>query len=122
MEFRFIDNTTPLDRHSRKAVRSHAMKGKNLGKTIQARGHKGRQCENEIRSAQARSKLDDGLPKVESGRLLLPKAPRPDSGNAFTSPKQMVSLQNHFPGAELAYFSISEPLISSSRYLLHECA
>lgn len=122
MKFHFIDNTTPLDRHSQKAIRSHAMKGKNLGKTIPARGHRGRQSGNEIRSAQARPKVEEGLPKVENDRLLLPKASKPDSGNALTSPKQMVSLQNHFPGAELAYFSIPEPLIVSSRYLLHECA
>jgi hypothetical protein len=121
MEFRFIDNNTPLDQHSQKLIRSHAMKGKNLGKTLPARGHKRRQRENEICSAQTRAK-SEGLPKVQKGRLLLPKASKPDSANASANPEHMPLLRNHFCGAELSYFVTAEPFTSSSRYLFHECA
>ncbi|KAK7420753.1 hypothetical protein QQX98_002557 [Neonectria punicea] len=103
MEFRFIDNNTPLDRHSQRAIRSHAMKGKNLGKTIAARGHRWQKSERKAKS--------EGIPKVETqnGRWLLPKT---DNGNTL--------LQNHFGGAELSYFMTPnlEPFTLSSRYLI----
>ncbi|KAJ5808822.1 hypothetical protein N7474_010091 [Penicillium riverlandense] len=49
MEFRFIDNSAPLDGQSRRLIRSHAMMGKNLGRIIPARGRKKRQCQEVIR-------------------------------------------------------------------------
>ena len=120
MEFRFIDNNVPLDQHSQKLIRSHAMKGKNLGKTILARGHKKRQCEKRTYSDQTRAK-PECLPKAQNGRLLLPKATKSAVFPAAASSQQMTLLPNYFCGEEISYFINPEPFTSSSRYLFHEC-
>ncbi|KPM43954.1 hypothetical protein AK830_g2606 [Neonectria ditissima] len=122
MEFCFIDNNKPLDRHSQKVLRSYAMKGKNLGKSVPARGHKWRQRESETGSGQERAKSDgltklSGLTNAENGRLLLPKTSTPNSCNTSTT---MSRPQNWFSGAELFYFTTPEPITPSSRYLIHE--
>ena len=121
MAFRFIDNNTPLDQHSKKLIRSHAMKGKNLGKTIPARGYKRHQCEKKTCSSQVRGK-SECLPKVQNGRLLLPKASKLDVCSPTASLEHTTLLPNYFCGVELSYFINPEPFTSPSRYLFHECA
>ncbi|KAI0148589.1 hypothetical protein GGR57DRAFT_474880 [Xylariaceae sp. FL1272] len=48
MPFQFIDNNTAIDRKARKLIRSHAAKGKNLGRTIHrpCRDQRQRKVEN----------------------------------------------------------------------------
>jgi hypothetical protein len=114
MEFRFINNNAPLDRRSQKQVRNHAMKGKNLGRTIPARGHKKQQKQGEIRpdcwGTESKCSTED-----DKRRPLLPKTTRRGPSPNMGSPL------NPFSGTELAYFMGPVPLTSSVRYLFYEC-
>lgn len=112
MEFRFINNNAPLDRRSQRLVRNHAMKGKNLGRIIPARGHKRQQHEDGIHPDRVTAEPKPSTER-EKGRPLLPKVIRP--GPDITLPL------NPFSGAELAYFTIPVPLTTSVRYLFYEC-
>lgn len=113
MEFRFIDNNAPLDRRSQKLVRNHAMKGKNLGRIVPARGHRHQQQQGDIHPhcLTTGSKCSTG----DKRRPLLPKAVPSDPNPDITLPL------NPFSGTELAYFAVPAPLTSSVRYLFYEC-
>lgn len=69
MAFLFIDNNAPLDRQSQRRVRNHAMKGKNLGKVIPARGHKRQQPQREDPD---KSQLDHLISEPSYLKLNLP--------------------------------------------------
>jgi hypothetical protein len=111
MEFRFIDNNVPLDRHAKKLVRSRAMKGKNLGRVVPARGRRGQQ-----RNEQNHPDFSSTEPKHSSESwkgwpLLLPK---PEYTHIVLPP-------NPFPGSELSYFTSLVPLTPELRRLFYEC-
>ncbi|CAI6261072.1 unnamed protein product [Periconia digitata] len=112
MEYCFIDNNKPLDRISQKIVRSHAMKGKNVGRTITARGHRGRQRENE--GDHTPILQPEIFSEIRNGRIILPKVSSLKSSPAAT--ERITLLRNPLYQTEL----LPEPLTSSSRYLLHE--
>ncbi|PVI05998.1 hypothetical protein DM02DRAFT_667986 [Periconia macrospinosa] len=122
MEFCFVDNNTPLDRRSQSLVRSHAMKGKNLGRTIRARGRRGRQrqLDNESGFSQTEVNQED-LSATESGRKLLPKISNPRSSNALEVRRPATSPQNNLQGSEMLYFVTPKQFNASSRYLFYEC-
>lgn len=114
MEFRFIDNSVPLDRHAKSLVRKHAMKGKNLGRVIPARGHRGQQRNEGIH-------LDFLViePKHSSEHQTgWPLLPKPE----YTHPGAYITLPpNPFPGSELSYFTSLIPLTPTIRHLFYEC-
>lgn len=110
----FIDNNAPLDRRSLKLVRNHAMKGKNLGRVIAARGHRGQQREVQIRPDRLTNRPECSA-EGEKRRPLLPKPLHPDPSSETTLPL------NPFSGAELAYFTGPVLLTPSIRYLFYEC-
>lgn len=116
MELRFINNNAPLDRRSQKLVRNHAMKGKNAGRVIPARGHRGQQQRDGGHPNCSATRLPLP-PGVWRGRALLPKPTCTDPG----SRPDVTLAPNPFAGAELAYFPLPETVTPSDRYLLHEC-
>lgn len=116
MELCFIDNNAPLDRRSQKAVRKHAMKGKNSGRIIPARGHRGQQ-QRERSQPDGLATRPPASTEVGKGRALLPKPIRPDPG----SRPDITLPPNPFAGAELAYFPLPVAIAPSDRYLLYEC-
>jgi hypothetical protein len=112
MEFRFINNNEPLDRRSQRLVRSHAMKGKNLGRTLPLKNDKRKQHEDRMHRSQLETQLRCSV-KGGKGRPLLPKPMNPSLNTAPPS--------NPFSGDELAYFAMPVPPTSSIRYLFYEC-
>ena len=118
MDFRFINNDTRLDRNTRRLIRSHAMKGKNLGKVITARGHKNRQRERGIALGQIQAK-ENNLANAENGRPLGPE--RFCLVPSVAVPESRLPLLNPFCGAELSFFATPVEVTPSLRHLIHEC-
>lgn len=117
MELRFINNNAPLDRRSQKLVRNHAMKGKNAGRVIPARGHRGQQQREGGCHPDCSATRLPFSPEVGNGRTLLPNP-------TYTDPRSRPDITltpNPFAGAELAYFPLPVTITPSDRYLLHEC-
>jgi hypothetical protein len=111
MEFRFIDNKTRLDRRTQRVIRSHAMKGKNLGKVLPARGHKNRQGEQGIIIHPGRIE--------ENARPLSIEAIGPVSDAAEAHTTQ--SLLNPFCGTEFSFIAFPIEVTPLVRYLFNEC-
>jgi hypothetical protein len=118
MEFRFIDNDTRLDRRTQKLIRSHAMKGKNLGKIIPARGHKNLLCKQNSYAGQVESKSET-FAKFDNGNHLGDNI----SGSVISLPNysNKPSLLNPFCGAEFSFFAFPIEATPSVRYLLNKC-
>lgn len=119
MEFCFIDNNRPLDPVARRRVRSHALKGKNLGKTISGRGHRRRQCEKAPDGAYSEQQRFKEVIHGKDGRALLPKPSKHSFDAAWTN--SQLSNDTYFRGKELSYFVPPESLTSSSQYFMLQC-
>ena len=110
MELKFIDYNAAKDRRSRKAIRSHVMKGKNAGKKVQ-RGRKHAPDNGFFRDVKVREKDPETDPS--DSQLIFPeiaemgKPPIPS---------------NHFIGTEFAYFEFPIQFTSSMRYMVHQCS
>ncbi|TVY64396.1 hypothetical protein Focb16_v015795 [Fusarium oxysporum f. sp. cubense] len=128
MEFQFIDNDSTQKPSARKAIRSHVMKGKNLGRTIQGRGkrHAAPQL-NDLYKGPDQSKKDFG---VEEGTKSLDGAVDND-GNALLFPEiadsdtdrdtdTTYSINNPYSGKEYTYFSFPVQFTPSMRYYVYE--
>ena len=122
MEFCFVNNDARLSRPTQKFIRSHVMKGKNLGKVIPKRGERGRQ--RELNLEKAKSQDDERrLNRRNSDWQQNLKEDAKISNHIV--PKQhreaALSLEKHFCGAEIQFISFPIPITPSLRYLLHEC-
>ncbi|SPN99119.1 uncharacterized protein DNG_02154 [Cephalotrichum gorgonifer] len=115
MELCFINNNAPLDRRSQRIVRHHAMKGKNAGRIIPARGHRGQQKREGSRLDCPAAIRAPVSPELGKGRALLPKPPRTDP----ESTPDVALVRNPFAGTELDYFPLPTAA-PSDRYLIHE--
>ncbi|KAG7407499.1 hypothetical protein Forpe1208_v012902 [Fusarium oxysporum f. sp. rapae] len=122
MKFQFIDNDSTQKPGARKAIRSHVMKGKNLGRTIQGRGkrHAAPQL-NDLYKGPDQSKKDFG---VEEGTKSLDIAVDND-GNALLFPEipdtdTTYSINNPYSGKEYTYFSFPVQFTPSMRYYIYE--
>lgn len=103
MEFQFIDNNTTKDACSRKAIRSHVMKGKNVGRTVR-RGRKHAVTQGFFQDVERTNPQDDGA--------IFPEIAASDGVLVPTNP---------FAGGEFAYFSFPVQFTPSMRYLVHQC-
>ncbi|KAF4339746.1 Argininosuccinate synthase [Fusarium beomiforme] len=122
MKFQFVDNDSVNKAGSRKAIRSHVMKGKNLGRTIQGRGkrHVAPQLNNASKSPdqvkkngnveEERKDLGGGVDS-DGSVLLFPEITDTDNGYLINNP---------YAGKEYTYFSFPVQFTPSMRYYVYE--
>ncbi|KAG4280372.1 hypothetical protein FPRO06_11705 [Fusarium proliferatum] len=124
MKFQFIDNDSTQKPGARKAIRSHVMKGKNLGRTIQGRGkrhaapqlndsHKSPDISKRGTSVEGRRKSLDGAVDHLGNALLFPEI-------ADTGIDTTYSINNPYSGKEYTYFSFPVQFTPSMRYYVYE--
>ncbi|KAF4497434.1 Argininosuccinate synthase [Fusarium agapanthi] len=124
MKFQFIDNDSTQKPGARKAIRSHVMKGKNLGRTIQGRGkrhaasqvndlHKSPDLSRSDVSVEERRKSLDGAVNNVGNALLFPEIPDTDTDTTY-------SINNPYSGKEYTYFSFPVQFTPSMRYYVYE--
>ncbi|KAF5630519.1 Argininosuccinate synthase [Fusarium sp. NRRL 52700] len=122
MKFQFIDNDSTQKPGARKAIRSHVMKGKNLGRTIQGRGkrhavsqvndlHKSPDLTRRDVRVEERKKSLDGAVNNVGNPLLFPEIPDTDT---------TYSINNPYSGKEYTYFSFPVRFTPSMRYYVYE--
>ncbi|KAF7562138.1 hypothetical protein G7046_g1980 [Stylonectria norvegica] len=115
MEFQFIDGNAPKDRRSRKTIRSHVMKGKNLGKTIQKRGRKHATLQTgSFRDTQelVEARSNNECPQKSGSRnLVFPKISAADED---------LEPSNFFTGFEFSYFAFPVQFTPSMRRLVYQ--
>ncbi|KAF5722045.1 Argininosuccinate synthase [Fusarium mundagurra] len=125
MKFQFIDNDSTQKPGARKAIRSHVMKGKNLGRTIQGRGkrHAAPQSNGLQRipdlskrdvSVEERRKNIDVAVDNDGNALLFPEIADIDADTEY-------SINNPYSGKEYTYFSFPVQFTPSMRYYIYEC-
>lgn len=125
MKFHFIDNDSTQKPGARKAIRSHVMKGKNLGRTIQGRGkrhaasqlndsHKSPDISKRDISVEGRTKSLDGAIDNVGNALLFPEITDTDTDTTY-------SINNPYSGKEYTYFSFPVQFTPSMRYYVYEC-
>ncbi|KAG5781798.1 hypothetical protein H9Q73_004567 [Fusarium xylarioides] len=125
MKFQFIDNESTQKPGARKAIRSHVMKGKNLGRTIQGRGkrHAAPQLNNlhkspdlskrDVSVEETRKNIDGAVNNVVNA-LLFPEIADTDADTEY-------SMNNPYSGKEYTYFSFPVQFTPSMRYYVYEC-
>ncbi|KAF4971273.1 hypothetical protein FSARC_1843 [Fusarium sarcochroum] len=122
MKFQFVDNDSTNKSGSRKAIRSHVMKGKNLGRTIQGRGRKhaapyegdfflGVQQFKQKEGIKDGRIDDDPIIDQDGNALMFPEITAVDAANTFNNP---------FAGEEYTYFAFPVQFTPSMRYLVYE--
>lgn len=121
MSFQFIDNGTANTPDSRRAIRSHVMKGRNLGRKIQGRGRKNappqtdeffgdvHQPHEEERGIIEVAK--DAAARQDGSKLLFPEIIAVD----------IATSSNPFAGSEFQYFSFPIQFTPSMRYMVYQC-
>ncbi|KAM0554801.1 hypothetical protein ACHAPJ_006873 [Fusarium lateritium] len=123
MKFQFVDNDSTSKPGSRKAIRSHVMKGKNLGRTIQGRGRKhaapyegdffeGVQQVKQQMCNKDGGIADDAVLDQDGNALMFPEVTTVDAVNSFNNP---------FAGEEYTYFAFPVQFTPSMRYMVYEC-
>ncbi|KAG5793061.1 hypothetical protein H9Q69_007901 [Fusarium xylarioides] len=124
MKFQFIDNESTQKPGARKAIRSHVMKGKNLGRTIQGRGkrHAAPQLNNlhkspdlskrDVSVEETRKNIDGAVNNVVNA-LLFPEITDTDADTEY-------SMNNPYSGKEYTYFSFPVQFTPSMRYYVYE--
>ncbi|WJG36112.1 uncharacterized protein FOBCDRAFT_189184 [Fusarium oxysporum Fo47] len=125
MKFQFIDNDSTQKPGARKTIRSHVMKGKNLGRTIQGRGkrHAAPQL-NDLYKGLDQSKKDfakslDGAVDNDGNALLFPEIADSDT-DRDTDTDTTYSINNPYSGKEYTYFSFPVQFTPSMRYYVYE--
>lgn len=126
MKFQFIDNDSTQKPGARKTIRSHVMKGKNLGRTIQGRGkrHAAPQL-NDLYKGLDQSKKDfakslGGAVDNDGNALLFPEIADSDT-DRDTDTDTTYSINNPYSGKEYTYFSFPVQFTPSMRYYVYEC-
>ncbi|KAF4434644.1 hypothetical protein F53441_13661 [Fusarium austroafricanum] len=122
MKFQFIDHDSNNKPGSRKAIRSHVMKGKNLGRTITGRGKRHAQPEKDdfFKELQLSKQTilveserdDDSVVDSDGNALLFPEITTTDVAYPFNNP---------YAGEEYTYFSFPVQFTPSMRYYVYEC-
>ncbi|RSL45206.1 hypothetical protein CEP53_010881 [Fusarium sp. AF-6] len=122
MKFHFVDSHTASDPGSRRAIRRHVMKGKNLGRTIQGRGRK--------HAAVQEPKIFEGVEKKEKLEELVvarrERDVRVDSdGSTLIFPEivphdVLGSPSSPFAGEEYTYFAFPIQFTPSMRYMVYQ--
>ncbi|KAF9763842.1 hypothetical protein IL306_002974 [Fusarium sp. DS 682] len=123
MKFQFIDNDSASKAGSRKVIRSHVMKGKNLGRIIQGRGK--RHAAPQLTRVVEKSDQLKESGSVEEGREG-PNGAIDSDGNALLFPDITdtdtgYSINNPYAGKEYTYFSFPVQFTPSMRYYVYEC-
>lgn len=121
MSFHFVDNGTVDTPGSRRAIRRHVMKGRNLGRKIQGRGrknappqtdeffgdvHQPHEEEREIIET-----VKDAAARQDGSKLLFPEITAVD----------IATSSNTFAGSEFQYFSFPIQFTPSMRYMVYQC-
>jgi hypothetical protein len=125
MKFQFIDNDSTQKPGARKAIRSHVMKGKNLGRIIQGRGkrHAAPQLDDSHKSPDLSKrgvnveeirKNNDVAVNNDGNALLFPEIADIDADTEY-------SINNPYSGKEYTYFSFPVQFTPSMRYYVYEC-
>ncbi|KAF5019377.1 hypothetical protein F66182_8627 [Fusarium sp. NRRL 66182] len=122
MKFQFVENGSATKPGSRKVIRSHVMKGRNLGRIIQGRGRKHAALQEydffkdihqlkESKGINKYGKDDDSIIDRDGNALVFPE---------FMPVDIICPLNNPFAGEEYTYFSIPVQLTPSMRYLVYQ--
>lgn len=106
MEFQFVDNNATNESRSRKTIRSHVMKGKNRGKSIQ-RGRKN--VRPNLVNDVPHQKLAEAAIKAQAS--IFPEIAASNS-SAFSNP---------FNGHEFEYFAFPIQFTPTMRNLVYQC-
>ncbi|KAF4995967.1 hypothetical protein FDECE_12628 [Fusarium decemcellulare] len=122
MKFHFVDNHAANSPGSRKAIRRHVMKGKNLGRTIQGRGrkhaspHEGDFFGDLHRDSKTYERIhldlqvkDDAVFDRDGNPLIFPEIVPIDS-----------SPSSPFAGSEYTYFAFPVQFTPSMRYMVYQ--
>ncbi|KAM0425183.1 hypothetical protein ACHAPT_009500 [Fusarium lateritium] len=122
MKFHFVDSHASSDPGSRRAIRRHVMKGKNLGRTIQGRGRK--------HAAAQEDKIFEGVQRKEKPEEIVvarqERDVRVDSdGNPLIFPEivppdALGSPSSPFVGEEYTYFAFPIQFTPSMRYMVYQ--
>ncbi|CAJ0550722.1 Ff.00g106520.m01.CDS01 [Fusarium sp. VM40] len=112
MNFQFINNESTNNPGSRKAIRSHVMKGKNTGRIIQGRGRRhavplGGDFFKDVHLAERNEDVVD----ADGSTLIFPEVTLIDTTHTPNNP---------FAGEEYTYFSFPVQFTSSMRYSVYE--
>ncbi|CAM1509431.1 Fc.00g031700.m01.CDS01 [Cosmosporella sp. VM-42] len=108
MELKFIDHNAANDRRSRKAIRSHVMKGRNLGKKVR-RGRKHAPDKGFFSDVAKVPEKDPGIMvSSEDTQLFFPE---------IAEMEKAITPSNYFSGSEFAYFAFPVQFTTSMRYL-----
>jgi hypothetical protein len=119
MDFQFINNNGAISHSSRKMIRSHAMKGMNLGKSIPARGHKHAQpINNQGRQTKKKTEKENTVDHIE--KALSPLVEFSMEG-LMTEMSTICISRNLLAGSEYDYFEFPIRFTPSMRFLVHEC-
>lgn len=135
MEFRFIDNSAPIDRQSRKLIRSQVMKGKNLGKARPRRRRKTLKEPSPWLGPGLCNDVDTSCPPLEVIHVGENKAENDRDRFSEIRSSQPLSLRvvmsepatgistphSLFAGTEYSYFAFPIRFTPSMRYLVHQC-
>ncbi|KAH8901081.1 hypothetical protein GQ53DRAFT_835039 [Thozetella sp. PMI_491] len=113
MELQFIDNNPArFDPHSRKLIRSHVMKGRNLGKMVPKRGWRKRAAR--LQPPDATSSSDEAIPAASD-------CTKDTQGPLTQTRYPDGSLPRYrFAGSEFDYFVWPEQVTPPIRYLVYE--
>lgn len=135
MDFAFVNsNATRIDRGSRKLIRSHVMRGRNQGRVIKGRGHRGKEDAEAAKaafadlSARAAAPVQRNLsPEEETS----PTPSRRDLAAAFWDSVEVHSRaqgwptmplpRNTFANMELDYFMPDRELKPAMKRRIYEC-
>ncbi|KAL2680542.1 hypothetical protein Neosp_008144 [[Neocosmospora] mangrovei] len=122
MKFHFVDSHAASDPGSRKAIRRHVMKGKNLGRTIQGRGRK--------HAVAQGPKIFEGVQKKEKLEELVVArrerdVPVDSDGSTLIFPEivphdVLGSPSSPFAGEEYTYFAFPIQFTPSMRYMVYQ--
>lgn len=123
MKFHFVDGHAASDPGSRRAIRRHVMKGKNLGRAIQGRGRK--------HAAAREPKIFGGVQKKEKLEDVVVARRERDvcvdsDGNPLIFPEivphdVLGSPSSPFAGEEYTYFAFPIQFTQPMRYMVYQC-
>ena len=119
MDFCFVDNTATIDPHSRKRIRSHVMKGRNLGKVMPRRRRTAAAARPLIPRDNTRAveiRPGDPFEEYDDTGPLFPEVAETNLVGRVTPPPS-----NLFSGTEFSYFASPAYFTPSARYLIYQC-
>jgi hypothetical protein len=119
MDFQFINNNGAVSQSARKVIRSHAMRGINLGKIIPARGHKHAQpAINHVNETKKKAIKDNNVDHIEKALSPLMEFSMQD---VMMEMSTICISRNPLAGSEYDYFEFPIRFTPSMRFLVHQC-